>query len=113
LVGLQTLTLAILVRVQASQPIFSMDSTRQKVRKNLGTGKFFLRGQAGRVEQVAEGVVVVGVGDRAAGIGQRTHRTVAVVVEVKRLRQALLSGEILAILADALQRVDIGVRQFA
>jgi hypothetical protein len=37
------------------------------------------------MDQVAEGVVVVGVGDRASGVGERADAAVAVVIVIKSL----------------------------
>jgi hypothetical protein len=44
----------------------------------LAGEEIVVRRRTGRVQQIAEGVVIVGVGDGASGVGQRAHRTVPV-----------------------------------
>ena len=62
-------------------------------------------------DQVAEGVVVVGVGDGAGWAGQGTDAAVAVVGVVDFLRGALEVGDVAARLADQFEAVEVAVVQ--
>ena len=54
-------------------------------------------GESGTVQEVAEGFVVVGIGDGLRVIGQRTGAAQSVVVVVERARGALLADQVVAV----------------
>lgn len=66
---------------------------------------------SGRVNEIAKGVVVVRVRDRAARIRQRAHAAMAVVIEVPDLRGERSVDHHRSPLADPLQPVHIGHRR--
>jgi len=64
---------------------------------------------AGLGEQVAEGVVLVGIGDHACEVGQHAHRALAI-VDVEARRPSIFQS---LALADALVSVGVGTRDRA